>query len=164
MEVNGGAQFRRLLYEIELYFRFLDIHYSVTEGDVAQSRGVSTSEISWLDSIVKLIRMHAPVRMKRAIAYVAERLRWFFVQQKDAILQFMLDVKNSCDSHLYSRLLLEKGSLMRENETIKRLIYAKFDEAVGRHNERFDGLLIRTIESRAALFCSLSDRSSYDSS
>eukprot|EP00392_Amoebophrya_sp_AT5.2_P015389 g15591.t1 len=32
-EVNGGAQFMRLLYEIEVYFRFLDIQHNVTERD-----------------------------------------------------------------------------------------------------------------------------------
>ena len=48
----------RMIYEIEVYFRFIEINSNLTEREVIQSRGVSTGDVSWMDSIVKLMRMH----------------------------------------------------------------------------------------------------------
>ncbi|CAD7946649.1 unnamed protein product [Amoebophrya sp. A120] len=146
-EINGGAQFMRLLYEIEVYFRFLDIQHNVTEREIIQSRGVGTTEIAWIDSIVKLMRMHGPMRTKRATNYVAERLKWFFGLQKEAVLEFMLGVKNSCDGHLYSKLLFEKAQLIDGNPTVKKLIFDRYDAAVERHSTMFHSLVTRTIDS-----------------
>ncbi|CAD7949599.1 unnamed protein product [Amoebophrya sp. A25] len=146
-EINGGAQFLRLLYEIEVYFRFLDIQHNVTEREIIQSRGVGTTEVAWIDSIVKLIRLHGPTKTRRAVDYVSERLKWFFTTQKESILQFMLEVRGTCDSHLYSRLLYEKALLMKENQTIKKLIFDRFDSVVERHQQVFHSLVNRTIDS-----------------
>jgi hypothetical protein len=45
-EVNGGAQFLRLLHEIETYFRFIEINSNLTEREVIQSnRNPLTREI-----------------------------------------------------------------------------------------------------------------------
>ena len=38
----------------------LAINSNLTEREVVQSRGVSTTDVSWMDSIVKLMRLHAP--------------------------------------------------------------------------------------------------------
>ena len=62
--------YRRLLYEIETYFRFVEIQTNLTEREVIQSRGVSTSDVGWMDSVIKLMRLHAPMVTKRAVSYV----------------------------------------------------------------------------------------------
>ena len=122
-EINGGAQFMRMIYEIEVYFRFIEINSNLTEREVIQSRGVSTGDVSWMDSIVKLMRMHAPAKTRRAVAYVNERIKWFFRNQKEATLEFMCTIGTTGDSHLFSRWLAEKGNLIRSNKTVKSLTF-----------------------------------------
>eukprot|EP00392_Amoebophrya_sp_AT5.2_P015388 g15590.t1 len=119
----------------------------IWEAALRFSRGVGTTEIAWIDSIVKLMRMHGPSKTKKATNYVSERLKWFFGLQKEAVLEFMLTVSSSCDGHLHSRLLSEKGLLIENNPTIKKLIFERYDKSVANHQQLFHSLVTRTIDS-----------------
>ena len=51
-EINGGAQFRRLMYEGEVFLRFSEINVGVDKRHVFQARG--TGSLLWRDVVVKL--------------------------------------------------------------------------------------------------------------
>merc|ERR1719198_2378362 len=54
VEVNGGAQFRRLMSEVEIFLRFSEIAVETKKRDLLQALGVSMSSITWRDVVVKL--------------------------------------------------------------------------------------------------------------
>merc|ERR1712226_1609640 len=89
VEVNGGAQFRRLLTEVEIFLRFSEISVETSKRDVIQARGVSMSSLTWRDVIVKLLSQEAHMPLQRRVQYVGERVKWFFQIQKEAVLEFM---------------------------------------------------------------------------
>jgi len=89
VEVNGGAQFRRLMIEVEIFLRFSEISVEIKKRDVIQARGVATGSLTWRDVVVKLLSQEAHQPLQRRILYVAERIRWFFENQKDAVVEFM---------------------------------------------------------------------------
>merc|ERR1719158_2574568 len=82
VEVNGGAQFRRLMTEVEIFLRFSEIAVETKKRDVIQARGVSMSSLTWRDVVAKLLGNEGHVPLQRRVQYVGERIRWFFEQQK----------------------------------------------------------------------------------
>merc|ERR1719169_255246 len=89
VEVNGGAQFRRLMFEVEVFLRFSEICVETKKKDVIQARGVSMSSLTWRDVVVKLLSNEAHQPLQRRVLYVGERIKWFFRRQKEAVLDFM---------------------------------------------------------------------------
>merc|ERR1719247_1146344 len=51
VEINGGAQFRRLMFEVEVFLRFSEICVETKKKDVIQARGVSMSSLTWKDVV-----------------------------------------------------------------------------------------------------------------
>jgi GTP-binding protein EngB required for normal cell division len=67
VEVNGGAQFRRLMSEVEIFLRFSEIAVEVKKRDVIQARGVSMSSLTWRDVVVKLLSNEAHLPLQRRL-------------------------------------------------------------------------------------------------
>jgi len=70
VEVNGGAQFRRLMNEVEIFLRFSEIAVETKKKDVIQARGVSMSSLTWRDVVVKLLSNEAHLPLQRRVQHV----------------------------------------------------------------------------------------------
>lgn len=145
--INGGAQFRRLQYETEVYFRLVEICTDVTKKDVVQSRGVTLGTLTWGDATVKILRQKAPIKAERHCRYVAERIRWFYMQQKSVIANFMITVKNTSEARLFSTLYEQRGRILAENENVRQVIFNRYDAVLERQRKEFLDHLIDTIHS-----------------
>merc|ERR1719284_1433962 len=86
IKVNGGAQFRRMMMEVEIFLRFSEIAVDVKKKDVIQARGVSMGSLTWRDVVVKLLGNEAHLPLQRRVQYVGERIRWFFREPKGGSL------------------------------------------------------------------------------
>jgi len=151
VEVNGGAQFRRLMNEVEIFLRFSEIAVETKKRDVIQARGVSMSSLTWRDVVVKLLSNEAHLPLQRRVQYVGERLKWFFENQKDAVLQFMDQLENTPAANLYSPLYSKHAKLIKSNTMIKHLVYQTYDEVCKRQLaqfvELFDSMLTSTFSN-----------------
>eukprot|EP00919_Chromeraceae_sp_WS-2016_P055678 GHVR01132274.1.p1 GENE.GHVR01132274.1~~GHVR01132274.1.p1 ORF type:complete len:620 (+),score=123.12 GHVR01132274.1:134-1993(+) len=145
--VNGGAMYRRIMIEVEIFLRFAEIASVATKEDVIQARGVSLGQLTWRDVIVKILTNAAHLPMRRRILYVANRIKWFFELQKDVILDFMAHVKGSPDEHLYSALYSKHVQLMRSNELIKKLVFHAYDQVIERQMAVYLELFHSTMSS-----------------
>lgn len=147
VEVNGGAQFRRLMNEVEIFLRFSEIATETKKKDVIQARGVSISSLTWRDVVVKLLSNEAHLPLQRRIAYVGERIRWFFESQKDAVLQFMVGLENHPSANLHSPLYPKHAKLMKQNEMIKHLVFQTYDDTCARQLKQFTDLFDNMLTS-----------------
>lgn len=137
VEVNGGAQFRRLMMEVEIFLRFSEIAVEIKKRDVIQARGVTMGSLTWRDVVVKLLSHEAHLPLQRRIAYVGERVKWFFESQKDAVLEFMERLENSPSANLYSPLLPRHAKLIKQNAVIKHAIWETYNNACARQLRQF---------------------------
>eukprot|EP00927_Polykrikos_kofoidii_P040977 TRINITY_DN3491_c0_g1_i1.p1 TRINITY_DN3491_c0_g1~~TRINITY_DN3491_c0_g1_i1.p1 ORF type:complete len:772 (-),score=124.81 TRINITY_DN3491_c0_g1_i1:507-2603(-) len=137
VEVNGGAQFRRLMIEVEIFLRFSEISAETKKRDVIQARGASTSSATWGDVVVKLLSTEAHLSLQRRIAYVGERIRWFFLNQKESTLQFMMRLENHPSANLHSPLYPKHAKLISQNEIIKHLVFSTYDTACAKQFQQF---------------------------
>jgi len=137
IQLNGGAQFRRVMYEVEIFTRFAGLGQKFRPVDVIQARGSGMRSTNWQDVVVTLMLQSAPLKMITKTRYVGERMRWFFAEQKQAVVEFMLGLKGSPEEHLYSRLLNQQASVIQRNETMKKCIFTAFDEACEGHKVKF---------------------------
>eukprot|EP00928_Gymnodinium_smaydae_P005853 TRINITY_DN12027_c0_g1_i1.p1 TRINITY_DN12027_c0_g1~~TRINITY_DN12027_c0_g1_i1.p1 ORF type:complete len:743 (+),score=229.71 TRINITY_DN12027_c0_g1_i1:98-2326(+) len=151
VEVNGGAQFRRLMNEVEIFLRFSEIAVETKKRDVIQARGVSMSSLTWRDVVVKLLSNEAHLPLQRRVAYVGERIKWFFESQKDAVLAFMDGLEGTPSANLYSPLYPKHAKLVKQNEIIKHLVYQTYNNACARQLkhfvELFDNMLTSTFSN-----------------
>eukprot|EP00440_Ansanella_granifera_P049326 gb/GFBE01053442.1/.p1 GENE.gb/GFBE01053442.1/~~gb/GFBE01053442.1/.p1 ORF type:complete len:726 (+),score=176.49 gb/GFBE01053442.1/:1-2178(+) len=137
VEVNGGAQFTRLLNEVEIFLRFSEIGVEIQKRDVIQARGVSMSSLTWRDVVVKLLSHEAHLPLQRRVAYVGERIKWFFENQKDAVLLFMEQLEGSPRSNLFSPLFPKHAKLIRQNLMIKHAVWETYDKTCARQLRQF---------------------------
>lgn len=137
VEVNGGAQFRRLMMEVEIFLRFSEIAVEIKKRDVIQARGVSMSSLTWRDVVVKLLSHEAHLPLQRRVAYVGERIKWFFEIQKDAVLEFMTKLEGSPTANLFSPLYPQHAKLIKQNAMIKHAVWQTYDKSCGRQLRQF---------------------------
>ena len=137
VEVNGGAQFRRLMMEVEIFLRFSEIAVEIKKRDVIQARGVSMSSLTWRDVVVKLLSHEAHLPLQRRVAYVGERIKWFFEIQKEAVLEFMEKLEGSPTSNLFSPLYPKHAKLIKQNAMIKHAVWQTYDQACKRQLRQF---------------------------
>jgi GTPase SAR1 family protein len=151
VELNGGAQFRRMLIEVEIFLRFSEMSVETTKRDVIQARGVSMGSLTWRDVVVKLLSNGAHLPLQRRIGYVGERIKWFFEQQKEAVLEFMAGLEHTPSGKLYSPLYAKHARLIKQNATIKHLVFQTYDNACARQlkhfTELFDNMLTSTFSN-----------------
>ncbi|CAE7514161.1 DRP5A [Symbiodinium sp. CCMP2592] len=147
-EVNGGAQFRRVMSEVEIFLRFSEIAVETKKRDVIQARGVSMSSLTWRDVVVKLLSNEAHLPLQRRVQYVGERIKWFFQIQKEAVIDFMASLEGNPSATMYSSLLWKNVKLIKQNEMIKHLVFSTYDQACQRQLnqfiELFDNMLTST--------------------
>jgi len=151
VELNGGAQFRRLMCEVEIFLRFSEISVETKKRDVIQARGVSMSTLTWRDVVVKLLSNEAHMPLQRRVQYVGERIKWFFVKQKEAVLEFMDNLEGTPASNMYSPLYPKHAKLIKQNEMIKHLLFQTYDKACQRQLQQFvelfDNMLTSTFSN-----------------
>jgi hypothetical protein len=123
VDINGGAQFRRLLLEVEIYLRDSEVAMELKKSMIIQARGVAMGQLTWRDVVVKLLTNEAHLPMRRRVMYAGERIKWFFMVQKEAIAGFMSGIRGSSDESLFSGLYAKKVALINENEIIKHLVF-----------------------------------------
>jgi len=150
VNLNGGAQFRRLMSEVEIFLRFSEIAVETKKRDVIQARGVSMSSLTWRDVVVKLLGNEAHLPLQRRVRYVGERIRWFFMSQKDAVLDWMTKLEGR-DDKVFSMLLPQAAKIINQNEITKHLLYEAWDKACSRQLnhflELFDNMLTSTFSN-----------------
>mmetsp|Transcript_6459 Transcript_6459/g.17987 ORF Transcript_6459/g.17987 Transcript_6459/m.17987 type:complete len:446 (+) Transcript_6459:603-1940(+) len=145
--INGGAQFTRLMFEVETFLRFSEIGIETKKRDVLQSFGISMGSVTWSDVVVKLLNHDAHLPLQQRVAYVGERVRWFFMQQKEPIVHFMRTLKGSPDEKLYSVLYSKHAKLIEDNPAIKKMVFETFDAVVDRQLNQFMDLFKSTLQA-----------------
>jgi len=150
VEINGGAQFRRLMYEVEVFLRFSEVGNEIKKKDVLQSFGISMSSVTWREVVVKLLNHNAHLPLQRRIMYVGERVKWFFMQQKEPIVQFMKGLKGSPDEKLFSVNFSRHAAFIEDNQTIKKLVFETYDAVVDRQLKMFVELFKSTLHATFA--------------
>eukprot|EP01067_Filipodium_phascolosomae_P007244 Filipodium_phascolosomae@DN5749_c0_g1_i1.p1 len=135
------------MYEVEVYMRLAEIGTTMSRRDIIQAHGVSMGQVTWRDVIVKLLTNSCHIPMKQRVAYVGERIRWFFEKQKPVIIDFMKKIHGSADEHLYSSLYTRHVKLMDDNEIIKNLVFTTYDKVLHRQMESFVDLFTATLAS-----------------
>lgn len=109
------------------------------------------STLTWRDVIVKLLSNEAHLPLQRRIQYVGERIRWFFEQQKDAVLEFMEGLEGTPSARLYSPLYPKHAKMLKQNPMIRHLVFEMFSEVTNRQLkqfvELFDNMLTSTFSN-----------------
>lgn len=150
VEINGGAQLRRLLTECEIFIRFAEISSETKRTNVIQARGISLGTVTWQDVVVKLLSHEGHLPMKARVRYVAERIKWFFLSQKDVMMDFMKKVKGAPDEHLFSALLPQAYVILTENKLVNQHVFETYDKACDRQTKLFIDLFDNTLASTFA--------------
>merc|ERR1719502_2414968 len=113
--------------EVEIFLRFAEIATELKKKDVIQARGVSLQTLTWRDVVVKLLINEAHQPLLRRVNYVGERIKWFFMNQKDAVLTFMEKLEGTPSGLLYSPLFPRHAKLIKKNEIIKKLVFDTYN-------------------------------------
>jgi len=150
IRLSGGAQWLRLLQEVEIFLRFSEIAVETKKRDVIQARGVSMTSLTWRDVVVKLLSNEAHLPLQRRVRYVGERITWFFAKQKELILDYMISLEKDVRAS-HSALLWRHGKLIKQNEMIKHLVFETYDEVCSRQltsfTELFENMLTSTFSN-----------------
>jgi hypothetical protein len=103
--------------------------------------------VTWREVVVKLLNHDAHLPLQRRIRYVAERIKWFFIMQKEPIVAFMESIRDSPDAKLYSVLYTKHAKLLKENPMIKQLVFDTFDMVLERQLQQFVDLFNSTLHA-----------------
>jgi GTPase SAR1 family protein len=144
VELNGGAQYKRLKYECEVYFRFADIGSEVSPNEVARAAGGGKD---WLTTVTKLCGHKGVDTMKVKVNYVKLRLQYFFMSHKAVLQEFMATLQGSAEEHLFSNQFTTMFPILRDNDIARNLIFQKFDDVVMKCGKNFEHLLHYSIEA-----------------
>merc|ERR1712216_67000 len=147
VEINGGAQFRRLMTEVEIFLRFSEIATETKKRDVIQARGVSMSSLTWRDVVVKLLSNEAHTPLQRRVLYVGERIKRVFERQKEAVIEFMDSLEGTPSANMFSPLYPKHVKLIKQNAMIKHLVFQTYDDACKRQLQMFIDLFDNMLTS-----------------
>ena len=147
INVSGGAQFTRMLQEVEIFIRFAEMPAEVKKKDVIQARGVSMGSVTWGDVVVKILLHHAHLPMKDHVTYAGERIKWFFVKQKDVVINWMRSLQGSSQEHMYSSVWTKHVRTLENDQMVKHLVFQAYDKAVNRQLEHFTELFANVLDS-----------------
>lgn len=145
--INGGAQYRRLMMEVEIFIRFSEIAAEISKQDVIQARGVSMGSLTWRDVVVKLLSKEAHHPLRRRVMYIGERIKWFFRRQKEPVLEFMDNLERGPARNMYSPLYPKHAKLIKQNDMIKQLVFETYDRAIDRQLKLFVDLFDNVLSS-----------------
>jgi hypothetical protein len=145
--VCGGAQFTRMLQEVEIFIRFSEMPAEVKKKDVIQARGVSMGSVTWGDVVVKILAHNAHMPMNDHVSYAGERIRWFFVKQKDVVRSWMKSLSGSSQEHMYSALWVKHVNTLENDQIVQHLVYSAYDKAVDRQLQQFIELFENVLAS-----------------
>jgi len=147
-KLNGGAQFRRMMAEVEIFLRFSEVGANTRKKDVIQALGISMTSLTWRDVVVKLLDNEAHAPFKKRLRYVGERIKFFFQMQKEVALEFMAKLEGSHGSAMFSSQLVKHAKLIEQNEMMKFLLFDRYDAALDRQLkfflDLFDDMLTAT--------------------
>jgi len=141
--LNGGAQYRRMMDEVEVFLRFSEITQETTKQDVIQARGVSMTSLTWRDVVVKVLSHEAHLPLEKRVTYVAERIKYFFVTQKEPVLEWM----EIAPDHMQTEGQRRSARLINQNEMVKQLVYQTWDAACERQRQQFLDLFEQMLTS-----------------
>lgn len=123
--------------EVETFLRFSDIEDAVKKKNVLQAFGITMGSLTWADVVVKLLNHDAHLPLQRHLSYVGQRVRWFFMHQKEPMLQFMKGLKGGPEEKLYSMMYSKHAQLIEDNPTIKKMVFETFDLVIERQLKHF---------------------------
>jgi hypothetical protein len=146
VELNGGAQYKRLKYECEVYFRFADIGSDITANEVANAAG-SESRPRWPDCVSKLVLKRGKPCIEQKVEYVRLRLQHFFTTQKDVLTEFMETLSGSAEERFFSSRFSARYSIIRDNDIARKLIWKKYDDVINQCGDRFRHLFEYSIDA-----------------
>jgi len=136
-----------MMFEVEAFLRFSEIGVETKKRDVLQSFGISMGSVTWSDVIVKLLNNDAHIPLSRRVAYVGERVKWFFMQQKEPIVSFMSGLKGASEEKMFSTLFTKHAKTLEENQTAKKLVFDCYDNVCDRQLKFFLDLFKSTLQS-----------------
>merc|ERR1719323_2650921 len=84
-----------------------------------------------------LLGHEAHVPLQRRVQYVGERIKWFFMIQKEAVIEFMEKLEGTPSANMYSKLFPKRVKLIQQNEMIKQRIFDMYDRACQRQLTQF---------------------------
>lgn len=106
------------------------------------------SSLTWRDVVVKLLGNEAHIPLQRRVQYCGERIKWFFMMQKEVVIEFMAGLESNPTSYMYSGLYTKHAKLINQNDMIKHLVFKTFDDRCERQlrnfMELFENLLTST--------------------
>merc|ERR1712060_754951 len=136
--------------EVEIFLRFSEIAVETKKRDVIQARGISMCSLTWREVVVKLLSNEAHVPLQRRVKYVGERIKWFFMSQKDVVLDFMLSLEGTPQAKMFSPLYPKHTKLIKQNEMIKYMVFKTYDDVCTRQMEHFHHLFENMLTSTFA--------------
>jgi len=122
--MNGGAQFERLVLEVQIFMNFASLDTrNMQHRSIMVARG--HQEQSTRETLTKLLSNEGLEPMKLRLVYVGERLKWFFASQKEAIVERMHET------------LDDLGIKLLRQPDVQELLFEAYDKVNERHMRRF---------------------------
>jgi len=132
--LNGGAQWQRVLAEVEVAMRLAhppaeELANLAMSAVRAGGTGVHGHQ-RWEDVASKLMISIAFEPLLRRVRYVAARVAWVLRHQKVAVSEWMSVLSEGPASRIYSPLFVQHLSVLRSSPIIQDLVFGAYDDAV----------------------------------